>query len=178
MALVAAAVSIVLKEWLYRYTARVGREIQSQAVIANAWHHRSDAFSSIGTLIGIGGAMTLGEHWHVLDPIAAVVVSVFILKVAAKITVGSVKELTEESLEDAVEQRITAIVSSVRGAIRPHDLRTRRIGNTVAIDLHVCVAPDLSIRTAHQVASDVENALRETFGTESFVSVHIEPDEV
>ncbi|MBU4460472.1 MAG: cation diffusion facilitator family transporter [Verrucomicrobia bacterium] len=177
IALVAAAVSIVLKEWLYRYTARVGREIQSQAVIANAWHHRSDAFSSIGTLIGIGGAMALGEHWHVLDPIAAVVVSVFILKVAAKITVGSVKELTEESLEDAVEQRITAIVSAVRGAIRPHDLRTRRIGNTVAIDLHVCVAPDLSIRAAHHVASDVENALRETFGTESFVSVHIEPDE-
>lgn len=177
IALVAAAVSIGLKEWLYRYTVRVGREIRSQAVFANAWHHRSDAFSSIGTLAGIGGAMALGERWHVLDPIAAVVVSVFILKVAVKITAGSVRELTEESLEEAVEQKITAIVSDVRGAIRPHDLRTRRIGNAVAIDLHVCVAPELSISAAHRIASDVEDALRETFGQESFVSVHIEPDD-
>lgn len=176
IALVAALASIVFKEWLYRYTVRVGREINSQAVTANAWHHRSDAFSSIGTLIGIGGAMTLGEHWHVLDPIAAVIVSLFILKVAALITLSSVKELTEESLEDAAEQEITAVVAAVNGTIRPHNLRTRRIGNTVAIDLHVCVAPDLNITEAHGIASNVEKALRKRFGEEAFVSVHIEPE--
>lgn len=177
IALVAAAASILLKEWLYRYTARVGREINSQAVIANAWHHRSDAFSSIGTLVGIGGAILLGEHWHILDPIAAVIVSVFILKIAVQITIGSVKELTEESLEDAVEHEITTIVANVNGTIRPHDLRTRRVGNTVAIDLHVCVARDLNIAAAHQIASDVEDSLHKRFGEEAFVSVHIEPDD-
>lgn len=82
VALIAAAVSIVSKEILYRYTVRVGKNLNSQAVIANAWHHRSDAFSSVGTLVGIGGAIFLGEKWRVLDPIAAIVVSAFILKVA------------------------------------------------------------------------------------------------
>jgi cation diffusion facilitator family transporter len=177
IALAAAAASIVIKEWLYRYTARVGSEINSHAVIANAWHHRSDAFSSIGTLIGIGGAMALGDHWHVLDPVAAVVVSFFILRVAVRITIGSVKELTEESLDDVVEQEITSIVAGVHGTIRPHNLRTRRIGNTIAIDLHICVARDLNILDAHGIASNVEDALRKRFGQESFVSVHVEPDE-
>jgi len=176
IALIAAVVSIVSKEWLYRYTAEAGRDINSQAVIANAWHHRSDAFSSIGTMLGIGGAILLGKKWHILDPMAAVIVSFFILKVAVTIVAGGVRELTEGSLDEAIEEKIIATVAGVKGTIEPHDLRTRRIGNTIAIDLHVYVDSAMSVVDAHEIASRVEAALREMCGQETFVSVHIEPD--
>lgn len=175
VALVAAVISVVSKEWLYRYTAKVGKEINSQAVIANAWHHRSDAFSSIGTTIGIGGAILFGEKWHVLDPIAAVVVSFFIMQVAVTISKGSIRELTEESLEDKVEEEIVSIVKNIQGVIEPHDLRTRRIGNTIGVDLHIYVDKDLSVLDSHSIASRVESQLRVRFGQETFVSVHVEP---
>ena len=175
IALFAAVVSIVSKEWLYRYTAKVGREINSQAVIANAWHHRSDAFSSIGTMLGIGGAILLGEKWHILDPVAAVIVSFFVMKVALMILGGSVQELTEGSLDEEIEEKIVETITKVKGTIEPHDLRTRRIGNTIAIDLHIYVETNLSVVDAHKIASDVEAALRDTFGQGTFVSVHIEP---
>ena len=98
LALIAALVSIVFKEALYRYTVFKGKKLNSQAVVANAWHHRSDALSSIGTAVGIGGAILLGNHWRVLDPIAAVVVSFFIMKVAVKLLIPCVDELLEKSL--------------------------------------------------------------------------------
>ncbi len=175
IALIAAVISIITKEWLYRYTVKTGREINSQAVIANAWHHRSDAFSSIGTMIGIGGAILLGEQWRILDPIAAVVVSIFIIKVAMSISISSIRELTEESLDDRDEREILSIVKNIPGVIEPHNLRTRRIGNSYAIDLHVRVDRDLSVTHGHDIASQVEAGLRERFGQESFVSIHIEP---
>lgn len=175
IALFAAVVSIVSKEWLYRYTAKVGREINSQAVIANAWHHRSDAFSSIGTMLGIGGAILLGEKWHILDPVAAVIVSFFVMKVALMILGGSVQELTEGSLDEEIEEKIVETITKVKGTIEPHDLRTRRIGNTIAIDLHIYVETSLSVVDAHKIASEVEAALRDMFGQGTFVSVHIEP---
>lgn len=176
IAFIAAVISIVSKEWLYRYTVHVGREINSQAVIANAWHHRSDAFSSIGTMIGIGGAVWLGGAWHVLDPIAAVVVSFFIMKVALSISIISVKELTEESLEEEIEEEILSIVKTIKGVMEPHNLRTRRIGNNIAVDLHICVAKNMNILEAHTIASQVEYGLRIKYGQETFVSVHVEPD--
>ena len=176
IALIAAFLSILFKEWLYRYTVSAGRKINSQAVIANAWHHRSDAFSSIGTLVGIGGAIVLGPAWHILDPIAAVVVSVFIIKVAVSISVGSIKELTEQSLEEATELEIINLTKGVQGTIDPHNLRTRRIGNTVAIDMHIRVDRSLSVVEAHDIASRVEGVLRGRFGEGTFVSVHIEPN--
>lgn len=175
MALIAAVVSVVVKEWLYRYTAKVGKEINSQAVIANAWHHRSDAFSSIGTTVGIGGAILFGQKWHVLDPIAAVIVSFFIIKVAIGISAGSIRELTEESLEDNVEEEILSIARSTHGVIDPHNLRTRRIGGSIAVDLHIYVDKDLSVLDAHDIASRVESKVWDRFGQETFVSVHVEP---
>ena len=175
IAFFAAVVSIIAKEWLYRYTARVGREINSQAVIANAWHHRSDAFSSIGTMIGIGGAVWFGEKWRVLDPIAAVVVSFFIMKVAVSITAPSIRELTEESLGDDIEEEIMTVVKNIKGIVEPHNLRTRRIGNALAIDLHIFVDKDLNLIDAHTITSQVEYELSARFGQETFVSVHVEP---
>lgn len=175
IALAAAVVSIVAKEWLYRYTVIVGKRIDSQAVIANAWHHRSDAFSSIGTMLGIGGAILLGEKWHVLDPLAAVVVSFFIIKVAIEISSGSVRELLEESLDDASEAEIIGIAAGIPGVVDPHKLRTRRIGHDVAVDLHVRVAPDLRVAAAHALATEVEERIQARFGPTTIVSVHVEP---
>ena len=175
IALAAAVVSIVAKEWLYRYTVIVGKRIDSQAVIANAWHHRSDAFSSIGTMLGIGGAILLGEKWHVLDPLAVVVVSFFIIKVAIEISSGSVRELLEESLDDASEAEIIGIAAGIPGVADPHKLRTRRIGHDVAVDLHVRVDPDLRVAAAHALATEVEERIQARFGPTTIVSVHVEP---
>lgn len=175
IALIAAISSVIVKEWLYRYTVKVGKEITSQAVIANAWHHRSDAFSSIGTTIGVGGAILLGEQWRILDPIAAVIVSFFILKIGLSISIESIRELTEESLPDEIEELIMNLAGSVKGVIEPHDLRTRKIGNTIAVDLHIYVHKNLSIFDAHEISSNIEDKIHDKFGNNSFVSVHIEP---
>ncbi|MGD8212784.1 MAG: cation diffusion facilitator family transporter [Desulfobacterales bacterium] len=175
VAFVAAGVSVACKEWLYRYTADVGRKISSQAVIANAWHHRSDAFSSIGTMLGIGGAVFLGRKWYVLDPIAAVIVSFFIIKVAISILSGSIKELSEESLDEAIEDEILMLSSKIGGISGTHNLKTRRIGNHIAIDLHINVDGSLSVIDAHTLASQLEASLRDRFGEQTFVSIHVEP---
>jgi len=175
IALVAAIISIAVKEWLYRYTVNVGNRINSQAVIANAWHHRSDAFSSIGTMLGIGGAIALGEKWHILDPLAAVIVSLFIIKVAIDISSGSIKELTEESLDDVIEGDITQIVYNIHGVTHLHNLRTRRIGSEIAVDLHIRVAPDMQVVDAHAITSKIEADIRNRFGQSTFVSIHVEP---
>lgn len=175
IALVAALVSILTKEWLYRYTVITGKRINSQAVVANAWHHRSDAFSSVGTMLGIGGAIVLGEKWHILDPVAAVVVSLFIIKVAIDISSGSIRELAEESLADEVEDEIFRIASGFQGVTHPHNLRTRRIGSDIAVDLHIRVACDMRVDNAHEIASEIESAIRKRFGQATFVSIHIEP---
>ena len=176
IALIAAITSVIFKECLYRYTIKVGKEISSQAVVVNAWHHRSDAFSSIGTTIGIGGAILLGERWRILDPIAAVIVSSFIIKVAYSITVVSLRELSEESLDDSVENEIIEIISNCPGVIKPHDLRTRKIGYNIAIDIHIYVDQNLSICAAHEIATDVEKRIKNRYGTETFISVHTEPN--
>ena len=133
IALIAAIVSIVLKEILYRYTLSVGKKVNSQAVVANAWHHRSDAFSSIGTALGIGGAIFLGKEWHVLDPVAAVVVSIFIIKVSIQLMTPALNDLLERSLPEEVEKEILTVISEDVQIKDPHNLRTRRIGNDFAI---------------------------------------------
>lgn len=175
IAFYAAVISIVMKEWLYRYTIKTGKAINSPAVVANAWHHRSDAFSSIGTMIGIGGAILLGKKWHILDPIAALVVSVFIIRTAIRISLDSFNELLEASLDDESEKKILEIISSVSGVISPHELRTRRIGNYIAIDVHMEVNKTLNITAAHDISTEVEKKLREEFGKETFIYIHIEP---
>lgn len=175
IALVGAVVSIAMKEWLYCYTVRIGKRIGSPAVIANAWHHRSDAFSSIGAFLGIAGAIVLGAPWHILDPLAAIVVSVFIVKVAVEIASGSIRELTEESLDESVKTEIMEIASNTPGAVDPHNLRTRRIGSDIAVDLHIRVDATLNVAEAHTIASRIEDNLRTRFGQSAFVSIHVEP---
>jgi cation diffusion facilitator family transporter len=175
IALIAAIFSIFVKEALYRYQVVAGKKINSQAIIANAWHHRSDAFSSIATMIGIGGAMVLGENWRVLDPIAAVLVSFLILKVAIPIFWESMQELLEVSLGEDMKEQIVMAVNSIPGAEEPHNLKTRKIGNYVAVDLHIRVDQTLSIVEAHDISKAVENKLKEALGEEAFVSVHVDP---
>ena len=175
IALVAAAVSIVTKEILYRYTVRVGKNLNSQAVVANAWHHRSDAFSSIGTLIGIGGAILLGEKWRILDPLAAIVVSAFIIKVAADLLKPCVDELLERSLPAETEKRILDIIASFPEVSSPHHLRTRRIGNHIAIEVHLRMDGNTSLEDAHTVATNVERQLKSEFGPDTHIGIHMEP---
>lgn len=175
LALIAALVSIVLKEILYQYTVIKGRKLNSQAVIANAWHHRSDALSSIGTAVGIGGAILLGDKWRVLDPIAAVVVSIFIMKVAIQLLIPCVDELLEKSLPDEVEHEIEQAALSFPGVSQPHHLRTRRIGNQYAIELHVRMDGKISLEEAHRTATGIERKLKEMFGEGTHVGIHVEP---
>ena len=175
VALIAAAVSIASKEILYRYTVRVGKRLHSQAVVANAWHHRSDAFSSIGTLIGIGGAIFLGEKWRILDPIAAIVVSAFIIKVAVDLIKPCVDELLERSLPKETERRILELIASFDEVSSPHHLRTRRIGNHIAIEVHIRMDGQITLENAHSVATRVEKRLRDEFGPETHVGIHMEP---
>ncbi|CCZ41108.1 cation transporter [Bacteroides fragilis] len=175
VALVAALVSIVSKEILYQYTVIQGNKLNSQAVVANAWHHRSDALSSIGTAIGIGGAILLGDHWRVLDPIAAVVVSFFIMKVSVQLLIPCVDELLEKSLPDDVEKEIEQTVLSFPGVSQPHHLRTRRIGSYYAIEIHVRMDGKITLEEAHGTATAIENKLKEMFGKGTHVGIHVEP---
>lgn len=175
VALVAALVSIVSKEILYQYTVIQGKKLNSQAVIANAWHHQSDALSSIGTAIGIGGAILLGDHWRVLDPVAAVVVSFFIMKVSVRLLIPCVDELLEKSLPEDVEKEIEQTVLSFPGVSQPHHLRTRRIGNYYAIELHVRMDGKITLEEAHSTATAIENKLKEMFGKGTHVGIHVEP---
>ena len=175
LALWAALISIVLKEGVYRYSMVKARELNSQAVEANAWHHRSDALSSMGTAIGIGGAIFLGQRWTVLDPIASVVVGAFIVKVSADLLRNGIGDLMEQSLPDAIEEEILHLVASLPGDVKPHDLCTRRLGNHYAIELHILMDGDVSLREAHDKASEVEDLLRKHYGEETHVAVHVEP---
>ena len=175
LALWAALLSIVLKEGVYRYSMVKARELNSQAVEANAWHHRSDALSSLGTAIGIGGAIFLGKRWTVLDPIASVVVGMFIVKVAIDLLRRGIGDLMEQSLPDAVEEEMLQMVGAIPGVVEPHNLRTRRIGNHYAIELHIRMDGDISLRESHDKASEVEDMLRNRYGEDTHVAVHVEP---
>ncbi len=175
VALVAAVLSIVLKEFAYRFTARAGRRLDSRALVANAWHHRSDALSSIGTAIGIAGAIFLGEGWTVLDPLAAIVVSAFVVRSAWRILRQASDELMEKSLSEDVKRQIRAIVESEPGVSKVHHLRTRRIGGAIAMEMHVRMPGDISLFEAHRRASEVEALLRAHFGGGTYIILHVEP---
>lgn len=175
IALIVAIVSIVFKEMLYRYTLKIGKEVNSQAVVANAWHHRSDSVSSMGTLIGIAGAMFLGDRWRILDPIAAMLVSVFIIKSGYDIMKPCISELLEASLPEEDEREIVRLVKSVDGIVDVHNLRSRRIGNGIAVDLHAKMNGDQSLTEAHAKATCAEKAIRQKFGNNSIINIHMEP---
>lgn len=174
-ALGAAAVSIVFKEALYQYTVYKGKNLNSKALMANAWHHRSDALSSIGTLLGISGAMFLGEKWRVLDPIAAFLVSIFILKVAIELTKASLEELLEKSLPKKTQEKILNIIHSFPEVKSPHNLRTRHIGSNIAIEFHIRMDGNLSLNEVHEITKRMENALKAEFGPLTHIGIHMEP---
>ena len=175
LALWAALLSIIIKEILYRYTAARGKALESQVMIANAWHHRSDALSSIGAAIGIGGAIILGNRWTVLDPLASIVVGAMLIKVAAELLKTSIDDLTECSLPAETEEEIIRIIQSYPDVQQPHNLRTRRIGNRIAIETHVRMDGNLSLHKAHERATSIEQKLKERFGPQTHVTIHMEP---
>ena len=154
---------------------KAARRQKSQSLVANAWHHRSDALSSIGTAVGIGGAILLGPHWNVLDPIAAVVVSVLIMKVAVQLILPAVNELLEKSLPDETEQEILEIIARTPEVSHPHRLRTRSLGNGCAIEAHIRVDPAMSVARAHELTRVIECRLRERFGQDTHITLHVEP---
>ena len=178
IALAAAVASVVLKEWAYRFTVRVGRRCHSEAVVANAWHHRSDALSSVGTTVGIGGAIILGEKWAVLDPLTAIVVSFFIMKAAWSVLSKAVGELTDGSLPKETEDEIENIVSEDNEVSVVHNLCTRRIGNRIAIEMHVRMPGETSLYVAHHHATEIEQRLKQRFGADTHISIHLEPVKV
>ncbi len=175
LALWAALASIVVKEILYQYTRIKGKKLDSPALEANAWHHRSDALSSIGAAIGIGGAILLGKRWTVLDPLASIVVGAMLVKVAWDLLGPSFSELTDSSLPANTENEMLEIIRSVDGVEDPHNLRTRRIGNRVAAEVHIRMDGTRTLADAHEKASEVERRFRERFGPESHIIIHMEP---
>lgn len=177
IALAAAVLSIVSKEVLFHVTDSVAKKVSSPVVMANAWHHRSDAMSSIGSLLGIGGAIVLGNRWTVLDPIASCAISIAIIVVAVKMSLPSLAELLDSSLPEDVEDEILETARNISGVRNVHELKTRRNGVSFIIDAHLVVDPTISIVEAHDIATDVENALRSKFGQETQISIHVEPEE-
>ena len=175
VALVAAVLSIAAKEILYRSTVREGRAIDSPSVVANAWHHRSDALSSLGTLVGIGCAYFLGDKWRIADPIAALIVAVFIFKVAFDLIRTGVGELLEKSLPEETEREILRIVTLDPAVREPHNLRTRRIGAAIAIEIHIRVDGAMTVARSHALTVGIERRLRERFGEGTMIAVHVEP---
>ena len=175
LALIAAVISIMLKEAIYHYTVFYGQKLKSNSLIANAWHHRSDAFSSIATAIGIGGAIFLGDKWTILDPLAALLVSFFIVKVAYKLLKPCMDELMEGSLPDDVESEIIAIVESFERVSDIHNLHTRKLGNNYAIEFHIRMDGEITLTQAHDKISTIEQKLKERYGKETHVIIHSEP---
>jgi len=176
IALIAAAVSILAKEFCYQITVIVGRRVNSPAVIANAWHHRSDALSSVGSLIGIAGAIFLGSKWVILDPIMGCIISIVIFVVAVKMALPSAKQLLDVSLPDDVENDIVALASSVEGVEDVHNLKTRQSGPSMIVDMHILVNHNITIVEAHRIATEVEKVIIGRYGKETQIQVHVEPD--
>ena len=175
IALWAALLSIATKEMLYQYTSHRGKELNSQVMIANAWHHRSDALSSVGAAIGIGLAIWLGNRWAVFDPLASIVVGLMLVKVAYELLKTSINELTESSLPAETEQEIVHIIQSFGDVQQPHNLRTRRIGNRIAIEAHIRMDGQLPLNSVHERATTIERKLKQRFGANTHVSLHMEP---
>ncbi len=175
IALWAALLSIAIKELLYQYTMHRARKLDSQVMVANAWHHRSDALSSIGAAIGIGLAIWLGQRWTVLDPLASIVVGLMLVKVAYELLKTSMGELTECSLPEETENEIIEIILSFNDVGQLHNLRTRRIGNRIAIEAHVRMDGQLPLYVVHERATTIEQKLKERLGPTTHVSLHMEP---
>ena len=170
-----ALLSIIVKELLYQYTHRVAKKLKSDLIEVNAWHHRSDAFSSIGVAAGIGAAILLGPSWVILDPIVAVILAAYIIYIAAKILYTSLNDLMEASLSPEINNEILQIISDCDGVLNTHSLKTRKLGSEKAIDVHIMIDPDLTVKEAAIIQRNIEKCLKDKFGSHTYVIVKIEP---
>lgn len=177
IALIMAIVSIIVKEMLFQYTAHVGKSVESSVVVANAWHHRTDALSSVASALGIAGTIFLGEKWCVLDPIVCCCISVFIFYVAVTMALPSLSELLESSLPKDVEDEMCRVIASVEGVENVHCMKTRKSGPIIIVEAHIVVKPQLSIVHAHDIATESERQLRKKYGSSMHVNLHVEPSE-
>ncbi len=177
IALIMAIVSIIVKEMLFQYTAHVGKSVESSVVVANAWHHRTDALSSVASALGIAGTIFLGEKWCVLDPIVCCCISVFIFYVAVTMALPSLHELLESSLPKEIEDEMCGIIMSVDGVENVHGMKTRKSGPVIILEAHIVVKPHLSIVQAHDIATKTEKKLRKEYGSNMHVNLHVEPSE-
>lgn len=175
--LIVAIVSILSKEFCYRYTMVYAKRLNSSALKANAWHHRSDAISSIATLVGVSMSICLGEHWRIMDPIASVLIAIFIAYSAWEICKPSLNELLEISVPEKEREHITHIIKSVPGVLRVHNLKTRNNGHSIIVDVNIHVDPDITVRAGHIICTDVEQALKKSMGKDMIIYVHVEPEE-
>ncbi len=175
LAIYMSLLSVLIKEGLYHYTIRTGKKVNSHPLITNAWHHRTDAFSSVAVFLGIAGAYFLGGKGSLLDPLAAIVVAVFVIVFGIKILVKNLNELMEASLGPDENDKIRQLCAEVPGVVNPHNIKSRKVGNSVAIELHIKVQKHLSIVEAHDIATHVEERLKQYYGHNSFTSVHVEP---
>jgi cation diffusion facilitator family transporter len=176
IAVVAAFASIVCKESLYRWTATAGRRIRSPALAANAWHHRTDAFSSLPVLIAVAGARIF-PAWSFLDHVGAAVVSIFILHASIKIIWPSIGELIDVGAPMETQKRIREIALRNKDVLQVHDIRTRFISTSVLVDLHIVVEGSISVREGHHIADDVRDRITEEIPEVLDVIVHVDPPE-
>ena len=174
IALIVGIIAVIVKESLYHYTRLKGRKTGSSALKAYAWHHRADALSTAATLLGVAGAMFLGERWRVLDPLAAIAVSVLILVLAYRWGRPAIEELLEVALPQDEQDKIAAIVNGTPGVKAFHNLRTRRNGNLRVVDMHIKVDGELSVVQSHDITRAIERQLIEALG-EVMTNIHVEP---
>ncbi len=174
LALIGAGVSIASKETLYHYTIRAGRRIKSQLIVANAWHHRSDALSSVAVLLGVTGAK-INPTWHILDSFAALIVSFFIIKVGLEILGKALHEFTDAAPKPEIIRKIEKCALAVDGVIDTHDLKVRTSGGLYQMEIHITVDGQLTVVKGHKIAKDVERCLMEGVGNFDRVIVHVDP---
>ena len=172
LALWAAVISIAVKELLFRYTRRKARQFDSDALMADAWHHRSDALSSVGALIGIAGARM---GLPLLDPLASVVICVFIVKAAAEIFLDAVNKMVDRSCDEATEAAVAACVSAHEGVQGIDLLRTRAFGSRIYVELEIAVDGDLPLRRAHAIAERVHDDVERAFPRVKHITIHVNP---
>lgn len=174
IALIAAFVSILAKEWMYRYTIHVAKKINSAALTADAWHHRSDALSSIGTLVGVGGAM-LG--FPVFDSIAAILVAIMIIKVSIDIYITGFNQLIDSSASDETILKISTVINEVEGVLRIDEIKTRMHGAFIYVDTEISVDGSLSVDKGHQIAENVHLSVETKIENVKHCMVHVNPYE-
>ena len=177
IALYAALISIVTKEVLYRWTAVAGKRIKSPALAANAWHHRTDAISSLPVLVAVGGALIF-PSWSFLDRVGAVVVSIFIMHAAMKIIWPGISELIDAGAPRDIQKKITDIACNNPGVQEVHKVRTLYISTSIQVDMHIVVDGSISVREGHAIADDVENRIIDGMPNVLGVVIHVDPPDI